>query len=94
MGLQLLFFTCCDIALCRSSRTHPQRWKLHGAICKLEQQIRDGVDSVFAGAGTATPASRGLFSLADELEAMQRERDSLLQSVGHLCKRFFMLLPV
>ena len=68
--------------------------KLHGAICKLEQQIRDGVDGVFAGAGTATPASRGLFSLADELEAMQRERDSLLQSVGHLCKRFFMLLPV
>jgi hypothetical protein len=26
---QLLFFTCCDIALCRSSRTQPQRWKLH-----------------------------------------------------------------
>jgi hypothetical protein len=71
------------------------KWaSLHGAICKLEQQIRDGVDGLFAGAGTATPASRGLFSLADELETMQRERDSLLQSVGHLCKRFFMLLPV
>ncbi len=68
--------------------------KLHAAIGKLEQQIRDGVDGVFEASGAATAASRGLFNLADELEAMQRERDGLLQSVGHLCKRFFMLLPV
>jgi hypothetical protein len=67
--------------------------KVHTEIGQVEQQLREGLDRIFSGAGMAVTLRRGL-SLVDGLKAKQRERDRLLHTVGHLCKRFFRLLSV
>ena len=67
--------------------------QLHTEIGTVEQQVREGLDSLFVSPGNAATISHGL-ELLDKLAALQLQRDAQLQSIGHTCKRFFRLLPV